>query len=67
MTDTSSGHFDRQYQTPLKYLKVKGLHPRPSTPTAPPSGASECFDQQNNDLSEAQLTKYFSDLIGTHS
>lgn len=28
MTNTSSGHFYRQYQTHLKHLKLKGLQPK---------------------------------------
>ena len=28
MTNTFFGHFDRQYQTHLKHLKLKGLQPK---------------------------------------
>ena len=28
MTNAFSGHFDRQYQTHLKHLKLKGLQPK---------------------------------------
>lgn len=27
MTNTTTAHFDRQYQTHLKHLKLKGLQP----------------------------------------
>jgi integrase/recombinase XerD len=66
--NTSSAHFDRQYQTHLKHLKLKGCNPRPSRPTPAPSGASATtFDHQIDDLSEPQLTDYFTDLIASHS
>jgi hypothetical protein len=28
MTNATSGHFGRQYQTHLKHLKLKGLQPK---------------------------------------
>ena len=28
MTNALAGHFDRQYQTHLKHLKLKGLQPK---------------------------------------
>jgi integrase/recombinase XerD len=68
MTNATSGHFDRQYQTHLKHLKLKGLQPKTIDAYARAiRRLGEYFGQQIDDLSEAQLTSYFSDLIGTHS
>lgn len=68
MTNTSSGHFDRQYQSHLKHLKLKGLQPKTIEAYARAiRRLGEYFDRQIDDLTEAQLTEYFSDLIGTHS
>lgn len=68
MTNASSGHFDRQYQLHLKHLKLKGLQPKTIDAYARAiRRLGEYFGQQIDDLTEAQLTEYFSDLIGTHS
>ena len=68
MTNASSGHFDRQYQTHLKHLKLKGLQPKTIEAYARAiRRLGEYFAYQIDDLTEAQLTAYFSDLIGTHS
>lgn len=68
MTNALAGHFDRQYQTHLKHLKLKGLQPKTIDAYARAiRRLGEYFGQQIDDLSEAQLTEYFSDLIGTHS
>lgn len=65
---TDTEHFDRQYQTHLKHLKLKGLQPKTIEAYARAiRRLGEYFDRQIDDLSEAQLTNYFSDLIGTHS
>lgn len=62
------GHFDRQYQTHLKHLKLKGLQPKTIDAYARAiRRLGEYFDQRIDDLSEAQLTDYFSDLIQSHS
>jgi len=61
-------HFDRQYQTHLKHLRLKGLQPKTIEAYARAiRRLGGYFGQQIDDLSEAQLTEYFSDLIGTHS
>jgi site-specific recombinase XerD len=68
MTTATSEHFDRQYQTHLKHLKLKGL--RPKTIEAYARAIRRLggyFSHQIDDLTEAQLTDYFSDLIETHS
>ena len=68
MTNALAGHFDRQYQTHLKHLKLKGLQPKTIDAYARAiRRLGEYFGQQIDDLTEAQLTTYFSDLIGTHS
>jgi len=68
MTNTLTGHFDRQYQTHLNHLKLKGLQPKTIEAYARAiRRLGEYFAHQIDDLTEAQLTEYFSDLIGTHS
>ena len=68
MNTSSTAHFDRQYQTHLKHLKLKGLQPKTIDAYARAiRRLGEYFGQQIDDLTEAQLTEYFSDLIGTHS
>lgn len=68
MTNASSGHFDRQYQTHLKHLRLKGLQPKTIDAYARAiRRLGEYFGHRIDDLTEAQLTEYFSDLIGTHS
>ena len=68
MNTASSAHFDRQYQTHLKHLKLKGLQPKTIDAYARAiRRLGGYFGQQIDYLSETQLTEYFSDLIGTHS
>jgi integrase len=68
MTTPTTEHFDRQYQTHLKHLKLKGLQPKTIDAYARAiRRLGEYFSHQIDDLSEAQLTDYFSDLIETHS
>ena len=60
--------FDQRYQTHLKHLKLKGLQPK--TIDAYARGIrrmGDYFDYQIDNLTPAQLTNYFSDLVGTHS
>ena len=60
--------FDQRYQTHLKHLKLKGLQPK--TIDAYARGIrrmGDYFDHSIDKLSPAQLTDYFSNLIGTHS
>jgi len=68
MTKPSTAAFDRQYQTHLKHLKLKGLQPKTIEAYARAIrriGAH--FDYRIDELSEAQLTDYFTELLGTHS
>jgi integrase/recombinase XerD len=60
--------FARQYDSHLKHLKLKGLQPKTIDAYARAiRRLGEYFDYRIEVLSEAQLTEYFSDLIGTHS
>jgi site-specific recombinase XerD len=68
MATTVGDDFDRRYQSHLKHLKLRGLQPK--TIDAYARGIrrmGEYFDHRIDDLSEAQLTDYFSDLIASHS
>jgi len=68
MKQNAAAHFDRQYQTHLKHLKLKGLQPKTIEAYARAiRRLGGYFAHQIDDLSEAQLTDYFSDLIKTHS
>ena len=60
--------FDQRYQTHLKHLKLKGLQPKTiDAYSRAIRRMGDYFDFQIDNLSPAQLTDYFSDLIGTHS
>ena len=64
----ANAHFNRQYQTHLKHLKLKGLQPKTIDAYARAiRRIGDYFDHDIDALSESQLTDYFSDLIGTHS
>jgi integrase/recombinase XerD len=68
MTTNNAEHFDRQYQKHLKHLKLKGLQPKTIDAYARAiRRMGEYFSKQIDDLSEAQLTDYFTDLIASHS
>ena len=68
MQSTSTPEFDRLYQTHLKHLKLKGLQPKTIEAYARAiRRVGEYFDHQIDDLTEAQLTDYFSDLMASHS
>lgn len=68
MPTTTAEHFDRQYQTHLKHLKLKGLQPKTIDAYARAiRRLGSYFSNQIDDLTEAQLTDYFSDLIESHS
>lgn len=65
---TAAAHFDRQYQTHLKHLKLKGLRPKTIDAYARAiRRMGTYFSHHIDDLSEAQLTDYFTDLIASHS
>lgn len=61
-------HFERQYQSHLKHLKLKGLQPK--TIDAYARGMRRIgayFAYQVDALSEEQLVEYFTDLMASHS
>jgi integrase/recombinase XerD len=68
MTNDTAAHFDRQYQTHLKHLKLKGLQPKTiEAYSRAIRRIGDYFDHQMDALTEAQLTDYFTDLITSHS
>lgn len=68
MTTSSESSFKQNYQTHLKHLKLKGLQPKTIEAYARAiRRVGEYFDEQIDDLSEAQLTDYFTDLLASHS
>ncbi len=68
MKTSPTTDFDHQYQTHLKHLKLKGLQPKTIDAYARAiRRMGAYFSHQIDDLCEAQLTDYFSDLIATHS
>lgn len=68
MKTSSIAHFDQQYQTHLKHLKLKGLQPKTIDAYARAiRRIGDYFSRDIDNLSEAQLTDYFSSLIETHS
>jgi len=68
MTNDFPPAFARQYDSHLKHLKLKGLQPKTIDAYARAiRRLGGYFDYRIGALTEAQLTEYFSDLIGTHS
>ena len=68
MTNNFPEPFSQQYDSHLKHLKLKGLQPKTiDTYARAIRRLGGYFDYRIDALSEAQLTEYFSDLIGTHS
>ena len=68
MKPSTQTQFDQQYQSHLKHLKLKGLQPKTIDAYARAiRRVGAYFDQQIDALTEAQLTDYFTDLIGSHS
>ena len=68
MNTASSAHFDRQYQSHLKHLKLKGLQPKTvEAYSRAIRRIGDYFDHQIDQLTEAQLTDYFSELVASHS
>jgi len=68
MTAPSEAKFKRQYETHLKHLRLKGL--RPKTIEAYSRAIRRIggyFDHEIENLSEQQLTDYFTDLLESHS
>jgi site-specific recombinase XerD len=68
MDTASSAHFDRQYQRHLKHLKLKGLQPKTIEAYARAiRRIGKHFEGRIDDLTEAQLADYFTELIASHS
>jgi integrase len=68
MTKPSTVDFDRQYQTHLKHLKLKGLQAKTiEAYSRAIRRIGNHFDHRIDRLTEAQLTTYFTELLGTHS
>ena len=66
--DSANVHFNRQYQTHLKHLKLKGLQPKTIDAYARAiRRIGDYFGHSIDSLSESQLVDYFSDLIASHS
>ena len=65
---SSETEFKQNYQTHLKHLKLKGLQPKAiEAYSRAIRRIGAYFDYHINDLSEPQLTDYFSDLLESHS
>lgn len=65
---SSETEFKQNYQTHLKHLKLKGLQPKTiEAYSRAMRRIGAYFDYQINELSEPQLTDYFSDLLESHS
>jgi len=68
MTSSSAADFKQNYQTHLKHLKLKGLQPKTIEAYARAiRRVGQYFDERIDELSEQQLTDYFTDLLETHS
>lgn len=68
MKTHTAEQFDRQYQTHLKHLKLKGLQPKTIEAYARAiRRIGERFDQQIDHLTLQQLTDYFTELVASHS
>jgi integrase/recombinase XerD len=68
MTTSSKSPFKHNYQTHLKHLKLKGLQPKTIEAYARAiRRVGEYFGEQIDDLTEQQLTDYFTDLLASHS
>jgi integrase/recombinase XerD len=68
MTKPSTADFERQYQTHLKHLKLKGLQPNTiDAYSRAIRRIGEYFDHRIDALTETQLIEYFADLVDSHS
>ena len=66
MTTIATEHFDRQYQTHLKHLKLKGLQPKTiEAYSRAIRRVGDYFDRRIDKLTETQLTDYFTCLLYT--
>ncbi len=68
MESLSANTFDQNYQGHLKHLKLKGLQPKTIEAYARAiRRIGKRFDHQIDELSEQQLTDYFTELLASHS
>lgn len=68
MRPATPSDFNRLYETHLKHLRLKGLQPKTIEAYARAiRRIGAYFDHRIDDLSEAQLIEYFTDLLETHS
>lgn len=68
MESLSAHTFDRNYQLHLQHLKLKGLQPKTIEAYARAiRRIGKRFDHQIDELSEQQLTDYFTELLASHS
>lgn len=68
MTASSEQTFKRHYTAHLKHLRLKGLRAKTIEAYARAiRRIGDYFDHEIEDLSEQQLTEYFTDLLDSHS
>lgn len=68
MKSSSEKKFNRNYKRHLQHLKLKGLQPKTIDAYARAiRRIGEYFDHDIDDLSQQQLTDYFTDLLASHS
>jgi site-specific recombinase XerD len=68
MKASAKALFNRNYQTHLKHLKLKGLQPKTiDAYSRAIRRIGERFDHRIDHLTKAQLTDYFSELVASHS
>ena len=68
METSANADFERNYQSHLKHLKLKGLQPKTiEAYSRAIRRVGDRFDKQIDNLSEAQLTDYFTELVASHS
>jgi integrase/recombinase XerD len=68
MTASSEQTFKRDYAAHLKHLRLKGLQPKTIEAYARAiRRIGAYFDHDIEDLTEQQLTEYFTDLLDSHS
>ena len=68
MKAPANTRFEQNYQSHLKHLKLKGLQPKTiEAYSRAIRRVGDRFDKQIDNLSEAQLTDYFTELVASHS
>jgi integrase len=68
ISDTQRAEFDQRYASHLRHLKLKGLQPKTiEAYSRAIRRLGAYFDHRIDDLGGEQLSRYFSDLLGTHS